>query len=404
MGVPLRRYVAVLLASVGAHALALFWARADPVRPPVSAPLEMDFEVVEPPPPPPLSPAPAPLPVKRPVKKVIAATVSPSATTPAPPSSATPPPPSSAPPSSAPGESKGGAQAAPGNEEAARGPALADDAPRVDPPGTTGSFLLPSQVRDQRAPTPGRTIHPDPELEAAVAKAREKARVEGRVAGMLAAGFEGARAANGLAGPEVTAWGHALEATLNHVDGGSPVQLGVTDGNAGYKQNYARAAENYGKSGDPGFRAPGRVPDQMERLQDLQAPTLIRAAAQARAMNTSIAEAAPLFSVTLEIVQAPGGALLSAALLSQSGNGKFDDFVLASVPVALTKTAPVAPPVKKELRATWAIEGWLVKNDSVGKTITDSISFIGPVLDWLANADPATAHFEYRAKLLRANQ
>jgi hypothetical protein len=401
MGVPLRRYVAVLLASVGAHALALFWARAEPVRTPVSAPLELVFEVVEPPAPPAISPAPppkpaAPMPVKRPAKAVIASVHPPSQSTP-PPSTTTPP------PSAAPGESRGGAQAAPGTEEAARGPALADDAPKVEPQGTTGSFLLPSQVRDQRAPTPGRTIHPDPELEAAVAKAREKARVEGRVAGMLAAGFEGARASNGLAGPEVTAWGHALEAALNHVDGGSPVQLGVTDGNAGYKQNYARATENYGKSGDPGFRAPGRVPDQMERLQDLQAPTLLRGAAQARAMSTAIAEAAPLFSVTLEVVQAPGGALLSAALLSQSGNGKFDDFVLASVPVALTKTAD-APPVKKELRATWAIEGWLVKNDTVGKAITDSISYIGPVLDWLANADPATAHFEYRAKLLRANQ
>jgi hypothetical protein len=241
-------------------------------------------------------------------------------------------------------------------------------------------------------------VHPDEARDAVVARAREQARVEGRLNTLLSDGFASARATNGIADPHVTAWGHALEAALNHSDGGTLAQLGVTDANAVIKLNYQRALASYGKTGDPGLGAPGRTPLPSEHLAQMNAPMETRMAAQAVETQQALAKAMPLFTVTLDLVQAPSGVVVSAELLTHSGNARFDDFVLTAVPSALTHTAP--PP--RTMHAAWEIEGWLQKDANALDTVANFISLAGPIADQLATVDASHAHFEYRARLVRA--
>jgi hypothetical protein len=303
-------------------------------------------------------------------------------------------------------------------QESAPAPEQTEDAPRSQTaPVALG--LMPSEA----APNPGRealfpgqqpllrpgpsrglTLHPgdlavQPESRVAAAR-RAQENVQGFAEDVLA----DARAGSGI-NPYFEAVGQALASELRTTDGGTPVQLGVTDANAGVKLAYQTAASNYGRTGDPGAPPPGRAPLPTESM-GVNAPMMLRMQAQAvESQQVMNAIAPPLFSVKLELRQSPRGELTSMRLAELSGNPLFDAFVEKVVLNALKKVAVEPPPRALELRSLYRVDGWLKKTLSVEEEVARSLpgaNLIAPFVDQLAVVDPKLSTFDYRVTLLRA--
>jgi hypothetical protein len=218
--------------------------------------------------------------------------------------------------------------------------ALTGDSPFATVPPRGLQLFPPSVIPDASTIRRGQTLTPagvlDPSERLAAAAARGRERVDGWVRGELAS----ARVTSGLVDPLVLALGEALEAELGHSDGGAPAELGVTDANAGFKKSYLQGAESYARTGNPGTHPPNaRELLPSEKLANLDAPLLLRAAAQAKETASALAELTPFLALRLEVKQAPSGALLSAEVVEASGNSLFDAFVLRTLPPALETLA-----------------------------------------------------------------
>ena len=252
-------------------------------------------------------------------------------------------------------------------------------------------------------PAHGVTLHPgDGVVPPEVARAEEGERVRERVQGFAEDVLAQARAEGGI-NPYFEALGHALATELGRADGGSPVQLGVTDGSAGLKKSYAAAASTYGRTGDPGFPAPGREPALSERLSANDAPLGLRAMAQADETAQGLARLTPLLSLKLELRQTATGALVRARVLESSGSVLFDSFVLRVAPDALPKVDVQPPSRGSELRSVFQVDGWLRPRRSPVEQVARAFAPLAlPFVDQLVITDPAQADFDYRAKLLRA--
>ena len=268
-------------------------------------------------------------------------------------------------------------------------------------------FLVPRPALSvgDGEPARGVTLHPgDGVVSPQVARAEEGERVRERVQGFAEDVLAQARAEGGI-NPYFEALGHALAAELGQADGGSPVQLGVTDGNAGMKKSYASAASSYGRTGDPGFTPPGREPALSERLKASDAPLELRAMVQVDETARGLARLTPLLSLKLELRQTGTGALIQARVLESSGNVQFDSFVMRVAPDALPRV-DVQPPLRgPELRSVFRVDGWLRQRRSPVEQVARTFAPLAiamPFVDQLAVTDPAQTDFEYRVALLHA--
>lgn len=256
-------------------------------------------------------------------------------------------------------------------------------------------------------PVGGLTLHPGEGVESPEAlSAREGARVKERVQAFAEDVLAEARAAGGI-NPYFEAMGQALVTGLGETDGGAPVQLGVTDGNAGLKKSYAAAASAFGRTGDPGFAPPGRDPTPSEQLRGLGAPLELRLAAQAAETAQGLASLTPLLSLTLQLRQTASGTLVDARLLERSGNPRFDAFVLR-VAIEVVPKVEHRPPSRgsqHELRSVFRVDGWLRRRQSAAEQAARAfapVAMAAQFAEQLAVTDPGLADFEYRATLVRA--
>ncbi len=321
-------------------------------------------------------------------------------------------------------EAEASASAAPpsaGNKEEA-GPAPdAPSAPRafsLTPSADALPFSGQSGV--PIGPAPGRTLRPgDPGESRDVALARERANVGERVDGWMGDTLAGARAENGLAHPYIYEVRDQLAQTLAHTDGGTPKQLGVTNGFAQMEQNYARAREKYARGGDPGLPPPGHAPTQSERLQTMgqggmpSAPMELRAMAQATETRAALESSAPLLTLVVELLQKPSGEVADVRVLSRSGNARFDAWVLKLVPDTVAKLGPIPQDAlrgKAELlRTVWKIDGWLRSSNPLADSLSISglplqnLGAVGVPVDKVDQAlGTQSLAFDFRVHLLRA--
>ena len=207
----------------------------------------------------------------------------------------------------------------------------------------------------------------------------------------------------------------SLEGALARTDGGTPEQLGIHNPLAGLIKNYTDSAEEYGRTGGPGYAPPSRTPLHSEQLSERfrDNPDAVRrmiAPAQAVETLQALESRGALLTVKLELRHARSGALLGARLEQPSGNRLFDAFVLKVVPAALGELKPPPPDElirdKQELKTRWLVEGWHRAPSTLTQSIASSLAsgqLMLPVLPLAQLADPESeepATFEYRARLL----
>jgi hypothetical protein len=194
-----------------------------------------------------------------------------------------------------------------------------------------------------------------------------------------------------------------------------PRQLGVRDPVAGLVKNYTAAAEQYGRTGDPGGAPPPLAPLQSEQRaarfgNETDAHVLqMRMMAQARETLDALEGRGALLTLTLELRQAKSGALLDAKLLESSGNPLFDAFVLRVAPGALGALTP--PPDealrgRALLRTWWHVEGWLRTPKELREALASLAAGqlplpVGLLLPRPAGRPSLEPDFEYRARLLK---
>lgn len=289
------------------------------------------------------------------------------------------------------------------------------DAPRapvlvpswVGTPSSSGSLAVAPDSH-------GRTLRPgDPELQPESAREQSErltARVQSWADDDMAEGR-----AQGIGGhPYLEGVRDSLQGALARTDGGTPEQLGIHNPLAGLVKNYTEAAEEYGRTGGPGYAAPSRTPLQSEQLAERfknEPDAVRRMIGPAQAVETlqALEGRGALLTVKIELRHARSGALLGARLEQSSGNRLFDAFVLKVVPAAVGELAPPPPEVirdKAELRTRWLVEGWhhpprklteaLVSSLASGQLMLPMLS-----LDQLTGAeDSDQPGFEYRARII----
>jgi hypothetical protein len=205
----------------------------------------------------------------------------------------------------------------------------------------------------------------------------------------------------------------SLEGALAQADGGTPEQLGVRNPIAGLIKNYTESAEEYGRTGGPGYAPPSRTPLHSEQLAERfrdNPDAVQRMIGPAQAIETiqALENQGALLTVKLELRHARSGALLGARLEQGSGNQLFDAFVLKVVPAALGELKSPPPEVirdKEELRTRWLVEGWHHPPKGLTQAIASSLlsgQLMIPLteLEQLSKPGGAEPSFEYRARIL----
>ena len=296
--------------------------------------------------------------------------------------------------------------------------APAPEAPTAEDAPRRAAVLVPSWMKAPPAagsqagapPAHGRTLRPgDPELQPE-SKQEEAERLTAQVQDWADDDMAEGRA-RGLGGhPYLQGLRHSFEGGLAHTDGGTPKQLGIQNPLAGLVKNYIEATEQYGRTGDPGYKPPPRMPLQSEQLaarfRDEPGAQRMIAAAQALETYDALENRGALLTVKLELRHTPEGALLGARIAESSGNRLFDAFVLKVVPASLGELPPPPPEVlrgKEELKTRWLVEGWHHPPKKLTQALTSSLAsgqLLLP-LDLLTGLDKEDVPgFEYRAKLI----
>jgi hypothetical protein len=202
----------------------------------------------------------------------------------------------------------------------------------------------------------------------------------------------------------------SLEGALASTEGGDARQLGISNPVAGVLKNYAKAAEEYARTGNPGGgplpSAPTHSEQLAERFKDEPAAERLRMWVQGRETLEALNNRGALLTVILDVHHSRSGELLEAKLSEPSGNPKFDAFVLRVVPGALG----VLPPPPQEalrgrdsLRTQWQVDGWLHASKEL-LAVANSLASgqLTLPLDLLLEPDrPENSRFEYRARLLK---
>ncbi|PTL81839.1 hypothetical protein DAT35_23195 [Vitiosangium sp. GDMCC 1.1324] len=180
-------------------------------------------------------------------------------------------------------------------------------------------------------------------------------------------------------------------------------------------KNYTEAAEEYGRTGSPGYAPPSRTPLHSEQLAERfrNEPDAVRkmlGPAQAVETLHALESRSALLTVKLELRHARSGKLLGARLEQGSGNSLFDAFVLKVVPASLGELAPPPPEVirdKEELKTRWLVEGWHHPPKKLTEGLMSSLAsgqlMLSPelLLDLVTESkDSEQPGFEYRARLL----
>jgi hypothetical protein len=264
-------------------------------------------------------------------------------------------------------------------------------------------------------PAGGRTLRPgDPAL-APESPAETSERLNARVQDWMDDESAASRARGVGRHPYFEQMVDSLEGALAGAEGGKPRQLGVRNPVAGLVKNYTAAAEQYGRTGDPGGAPPPLAPLQSEQLaarfgNETDAHVLqMRMMAQARETLGALEGRGALLTLTLELRQAKSGALLDAKLLESSGNPLFDAFVLRVAPGALGALTP--PPDealrgRALLRTWWHVEGWLRTPKELREALASLAAGqlplpVGLLLPRPAGRPSLEPDFEYRARLLK---
>jgi hypothetical protein len=297
-------------------------------------------------------------------------------------------------------------------EEARPGPGAGEqDTPRklVLVPSWPGGALGMGEPTVQPE-SRGRTLHPgDPALEPeSTAEASE--RLSARVQDWADDGAAGVRAGGIGKHPYFDQVRDSMEGVLASTEGGDARQLGIQNPIAGILKNYTQAAEEYGRTGNPGGAPPPPTPLQSEelaeRFKDEPSARRLRLMVQARETLEALNERGALLTVTLELRQARSGELLDAKLTEPSGNARFDAFVLRVVPGALGTLTP--PPDealrgRDSLRTQWQVEGWLrtPKELIAAASSLGSGQLVLPLDLLLQPEESESPRFEYRARLLK---
>jgi hypothetical protein len=256
----------------------------------------------------------------------------------------------------------------------------------------------------------GRTLRPgDPSLEPE-SNAETSERLTARVQDWADDGAATARAKGIGQHPYFEQARDSMEGALARTEGGDARQLGIKNPMAGILKNYTQAAEEYGKTGNPGGASPPPTPTQSERLaerfKDEPSAERLRMMVQARETLEALNNRGALLTLTLELRHARSGELLDAKLTEPSGNPQFDAFVLRVAPGALGTLTP--PPEealrgRDSLRTQWLVEGWLY----TPKELLDAASALASgqlvlPLDLLLEKERMKGtRFEYRARLLK---
>ncbi|WNG50956.1 hypothetical protein F0U60_47625 [Archangium minus] len=260
----------------------------------------------------------------------------------------------------------------------------------------------------------GRTLRPgDPELRPE-SKEEESERLTARVQNWMDDDMAEERV-RGIGGhPYLEEARDSLEGALARTDGGTPEQLGIHNPIAGLLKNYTDAAEEYGRTGGPGYAPPSRTPLHSEKLSErfrddpLAAQKMI-GPAQALETLQALESRGALLTVQLELRHARSGALLGARLEQGSGNRLFDAFVLKVVPAALGELKPPPPEVirdKAELKTRWLVEGWQHPPKKLTQAIASSLVSgqlmlpLIPLEQLMEPEDSEQSSFEYRARLI----
>ncbi|QRK09921.1 hypothetical protein JQX13_07405 [Archangium violaceum] len=257
----------------------------------------------------------------------------------------------------------------------------------------------------------GRTLRPgDPELRPESPE-EESERLTARVQNWLDDDMAEGRA-RGIGGhPYLEEARDSLEGALARADGGTPAQLGIHNPLAGLLKNYTEAAEEYGRTGGPGYSPPSRTPLHSEKLNSLfrddpEAVLRMIGPAQARETLEALESRGALLTVKLELRHSRSGSLLGARLEQGSGNRLFDAFVLKVVPASLGELKPPPPEVirdEEELRTRWLVEGWHHPPGRLTKAIASSMTsgLLMIPLDLLLEPKLLEqSTFEYRARLI----
>jgi hypothetical protein len=297
-------------------------------------------------------------------------------------------------------------------EEARPGPGAGEqDAPRKLvlvpswPSGAPGTGVPTVQPESR-----GRTLHPgDPALEPE-STAETSERLSARVQDWADDGAAGVRAGGIGRHPYFGQVRDSMEGALASTEGGDARQLGIQNPIAGILKNYTQAAEEYGRTGNPGGAPPPPTPLQSEelaeRFKDEPSARRLRLMVQARETLEALNDRGALLTVTLELRQARTGELLDAKLTEPSGNARFDAFVLRVVPGALGTLTP--PPDealrgRDSLRTQWQVEGWLrtPKELIAAASSLASGQLVLPLDLLLQPEEQESPRFEYRARLLK---
>ncbi len=257
----------------------------------------------------------------------------------------------------------------------------------------------------------GRTLRPgDPALEPE-SSAETSERLTARVQDWMDDGAAGARARGIGQHPYFEGVRESLDGALGSAEGGEARDLGIWNPMAGVMKSYTQAAEEYGKTGNPGGAPPPQHPLHSEKVAEIfrhePAADRLRMQIQARETLEALNNRSPLLTVTLELRLDRSGELVDAKLTDPSGNPLFDAFVLKVVPGALTSLTP--PPEealrgRDVLRTQWMVEGWLYTPQALRESLA-SLATGTLTLPLGLLMDPSNAalrpRFEYRARLLK---
>jgi hypothetical protein len=304
------------------------------------------------------------------------------------------------------------------------------DAPLARAPGSPPLNLLPpsSATGGVIISTPensrgeGRTVRPgDPSLSAEARTQAEHARVSDRVQDIVQERQARDRVDTGRIHPYFGQLRAKLEQQMD-----APPLFDMPSVPKQMLYSYAEKARRFGAMGSTGdVNLPRQAPRPSELLDQRarSEPAFKRLRGQAQAgeelQDFAHGVSTLKLTVTLELLQAPDGVLREVKLISRSGNPAYDDYVLQSVPTALSKFP--APPSDAlgvhadGIRSVWAVEGRVVyvRKLSEMKKGSDSVYLAAlAAMGLLAGGfeettgevhviDVRNPHFECRSRLLR---